>query len=366
MTVIDDPARVEYMDEVPENQLTPAVRGRASGFNPKNRFEHVHREPDMIADAVPTQFLNDQSKSILSKNDSPDIPFTYSINPYRGCEHGCIYCYARPSHEYLGLSAGLDYETKVFVKTDAAALLEKEFRKPTWKPDVICLSGNTDCYQPIERKLGITRALLTVFLRYRNPVRVITKNALIIRDLDILKQLAALNLVRVILSVTTLDRELTRRMEPRTSSPQLRMKAIRELRSHGIPVGVMVAPVIPGLNDHELPEILRHAAEAGATQAGYALVRLPGSLPELFADWLQREYPTRAAKVLHSIRDSRGGKLNHPEFGKRHTGEGEVARHVSRVFKIFCDRYALNRPEPALSTASFIQHGYDQLGLFSE
>ncbi|MCB0833180.1 MAG: PA0069 family radical SAM protein, partial [Bacteroidetes bacterium] len=287
-------------------------RGRSAGFNPANRFDKTHTKPtfeDVVEQEirVPTQYLADASKSILAKNDSPDIPFTYSINPYRGCEHGCIYCYARPSHEYLGYSSGLDFETRILVKHDAAALLEKEFRNPRWVPEAICLSGNTDCYQPVERKLEITRSLLKVFLRYRNPVRIITKNHLVTRDLDLLSELARLNLVGALISITTLDPELAHRMEPRTSLPKKRLQTIEAMAKAGVPVGVMTAPVIPGLNDHEIPEILRMASEAGATSAGYTVVRLTHSLKELFKDWLAREYPARSEKVIHSIEDTRHG-----------------------------------------------------------
>ncbi|NUM81043.1 PA0069 family radical SAM protein, partial [bacterium] len=291
-------------------------------------------------------------------------PFTYSINPYRGCEHGCIYCYARPSHEYLGYSSGLDFETKILVKYDAAQLLEKEFRKPSWKPEAICVSGNTDCYQPAERKLQLTRGLLKVFLKYQNPVRLITKNFLITRDLDILTELAKLNLVGVMISITTLDTELARKMEPRTASPTKRLQAIELLAKNNIPVGVMNAPMIPGLNDHEMPEILRLASEAGATSAGYTVVRLTWALKELFKDWLERTYPTKTEKIIHAIQDVRDGKLASPEFGKRMTGEGEMAAHIAKVFKTFTHKYGLNKKIVRGHPAPFLRGGIEQFNLF--
>jgi DNA repair photolyase len=367
----DDPGPSEYTDEVVEKQSTRSFKGRSAGFNPANRFDRLHAEPDAIdesdaieAPKVPTQYLRDHSKSILAKNDSPDIPFTYSINPYRGCEHGCIYCYARPSHEYLGLSSGLDFETKIYVKYDAARLLEKEFIKSSWVPEAICVSGNTDCYQPVERKLELTRALLQVFRKYRNPVRLITKNNLITRDLDILTELARMNLVGVMISITTLDAELAHRMEPRTSTPKRRLAAIEALAVNGVPVGVMTAPMIPGLNDHEMPEILRQAADAGATSAGYTVVRLTWSLKELFKDWLERELPSKAQKVIHAIQDTRDGQLNNTEWRVRHTGEGTMAEHLADVFRTFTAKYGLNKKIVRGKPAPFLRHGHDQLRLF--
>lgn len=344
-------------------------RGRSAGFNPANRFDKTHTKPtfeDVVEQEirVPTQYLADASKSILAKNDSPDIPFTYSINPYRGCEHGCIYCYARPSHEYLGYSSGLDFETRILVKHDAAALLEKEFRNPRWVPEAICLSGNTDCYQPVERKLEITRSLLKVFLRYRNPVRIITKNHLVTRDLDLLSELARLNLVGALISITTLDPELAHRMEPRTSLPKKRLQTIEAMAKAGVPVGVMTAPVIPGLNDHEIPEILRMASEAGATSAGYTVVRLTHSLKELFKDWLAREYPARSEKVIHSIEDTRHGGLNNTEFFKRQTGEGTMSDHISETFALFSRKYGLNKEVVRKKPAAFLRDGVEQMRLF--
>src|SRR5262245_47463081 len=282
--------------------MAEVKKGRGAGFNPANRFEPLRLEllDDFSDDkpSVPTQLYIDSTREILARNDSPDVPFTYSINPYRGCEHGCIYCYARPSHEYLGFSAGLDFESKILVKPEAPRLLEDAFQRKSWKPQVIALSGNTDPYQPIERQLQLTRRCLEVFLKYRNPVGMITKNHLITRDLDILRQLAEFNLVHVHLSITTLDAGLARIMEPRASAPARRLEAVEILAANRIPVGVNAAPLIPGLTDEELPSILREAAARGALTAAYILVRLPGAVQPLFLDWLKRELPQRAPKVL--------------------------------------------------------------------
>jgi DNA repair photolyase len=362
------------LDNVEQKQFTTTTRGRGAGFNPVNRFEKtviektpedIHEEDLDPGKTVPTEYIPDNSRSILSRNDSPDIPYTFSINPYRGCEHGCIYCYARPSHEYFGLSSGLDFETKIMVKFDAPGLLEHEFRKPSWKAESICVSGNTDCYQPAERQFKITRELLKMFLKYQNSVRIITKNYLVTRDLDILGELARKNLVGVMISITTLDTELARKLEPRTSRPDNRLRAIQTLAHNGIPVGVMTAPVIPGLTDHEIPEILRQASEAGAHSAGYTMIRLTYALKELFKDWLDRQYPTKSEKVLNSIRSVRNGQLTSPEFGKRMRGEGAMAEHVSRTFKLFAKRYGLDTDSVlSRAPAPFLRNGSDQIGLF--
>ncbi len=344
-------------------------KGRASGFNPPNRFEKTSLEPleielDEDNKSVPTTFYKDTSKTILSKNDSPDIPFTYSINPYRGCEHGCIYCYARPSHEYLGFSAGLDFETKIMVKLDAARLLEEELGKKRWEPQMVCFSGNTDCYQPVERKLQITRQCLEVFLKFGNPVGIITKNALVTRDIDILRDLAAINLVLVVISITTLDPELTRVMEPRTSTPIKKLEAVKLLASAGVPVTVNTAPIIPGLNDEELPALLRLASEHGAKFAGYTIVRLPGAIEPLFVEWVQRTFPERASKILNRIKDTRGGESSNSEFGKRMRGEGEIAKTIRQLFKINCEKYGLNKEEFAFALTHFKKPVTSQIEMF--
>lgn len=339
--------------------------GRGAGFNPPNRFEtlKVEAPPSDLADyfelpdpeqKVPTRFYRDHSQSILSKNDSPDLGFTYSINPYRGCEHGCVYCYARPSHEYLGFSSGLDFETKIMVKLEAPKLLEQEFSRKSWKPQVVVFSGNTDCYQPAERTLQITRHCLDVFAKFRNPVSVITKNALIRRDVDLLQELASRNLVFVIITITTLDQNLVKTMEPRTSTPAKRLETIEALASRGIPVGVNVAPIIPGLTDIEIPAILKEAAERGATHAGHTLVRLSYALKDLFLQWLQREYPEKASKVVSRLRSIRGGKLSESEFRKRMEGEGEIASAIQQLFNSACAKNHLNEQRLELSSTEFI------------
>src|SRR6266496_2007633 len=307
------------------NAPTPRARGAAE--NPPNRFERIalERDPewsDPDEPAPPTQFYKDHSDSAITYNDSPDVGFEASINPYRGCEHGCIYCYARPFHEYLGFSAGLDFETKIMVKEDAPELLRRELSSPKWKPRVIALSGVTDCYQPIERKLKLTRRCLEVLAEFRNPVAVVTKNHLVTRDLDVLGELARHNAAAVFISITTLDTELRKVMEPRTSPPASRLSAIEMLSRAGIPAGVLVAPVIPGLTDHEIASIVGAAVRAGAQFAGYILLRLPHAVAPLFEGWLARQFPQKKEKVLSRIRAVRGGKLNDPHFGSRMVGEG--------------------------------------------
>ena len=270
------------------------MKGRGTPENPANRYERLHLEPveeEGPPPAVPTEYYRDSSRSLLVENDSPDLPFRWSINPYRGCEHGCAYCYARPSHQYLGFRAGLDFETRILVKERAPALLRRAFLAPGWKPETVALSGNTDCYQPIERRLGITRRCLEVFREFRNPVGIITKNAMVTRDLDLLADLARFDAVRVMISVTTLDPELSGALEPRAARPERRLETIRALAAAGVPVGGLVAPVVPGLNDHEVPEILAALAAAGAGHAAWILLRLPEPVDRLFDDWLRRHRP---------------------------------------------------------------------------
>jgi len=345
--------------------------GRASSNNPANRFETLHIEPDeyLIDEEqserkIPTQFLIDNSKSVLARNDSPDLPFRYSINPYRGCEHGCIYCYARPSHEYLGFSSGLDFETRIMVKKNAADLLRRQFSSRSWKPQVVCLSGNTDCYQPVERTLKITRELLKVFRDFRNPVSVITKNYLVTRDIDILRELAAQKLTVVMLSITSLDPELSRKMEPRTSAPHRRLEAIETLAKNNIPVGVNVAPVIPGLNDDEIPAILKKAREAGAVFAGYIMLRLPYQVKNLFIDWIEREYPLKANKVVNRIKQMRDGEMSCSVFGERLTGSGITAKNIEQLFGLTCRKLSLDTTKPGLETTQFFRYNQLQEDLF--
>ncbi len=342
--------------------------GRAAAFNPPNRFERLHVEPceEEGADrpAVPTEFFIDSSRTILAKNDSPDVPFTYSINPYRGCEHGCIYCYARASHEYLGFSAGIDFESKIMVKQDAPALLEAAFLKKDWQPQAVALSGNTDCYQPVERRLKLTRSCLEVFLKYRNPVYVITKSGLVTRDLDLLGGLSQKNLVEVSLSITTLDPDIARMMEPRAAAPALRLETLEKLSAARIPTSVNVAPLIPGLTDEELPAILCEASSRGARSANYMLVRLPFAVEGLFVNWLERNLPLRAAKVLSRLRDVRGGRLSESEFGTRMHGEGKFADSIRGMFDVFARKYGLSERTLALATHHFKRPGARQLSMF--
>ncbi len=345
--------------------------GRSSGFNPANQFEEIKVElpPEDLAEyfepaesgvRIPTRFYVDRTKSILAKNTSPDVGFTYSLNPYRGCEHGCIYCYARPSHEYLGFSAGLDFESRILVKYDAPKLLREALLKKSWSVDTVHLSGDTDCYQPVERKLQLTRECLKVFLELHHPVSIITKNALIQRDVDILGELASMNLVSVCISVTTLDQDLARRMEPRTSPPSKRLETIRILASHGIPLSVNAAPIIPGLNDVEIPAILKAAAEVGARGAGYLVVRLPYAVKDLFLDWLRREMPERAPKIENRIRSVREGQLSSSQFGIRMSGTGKIAEAIEQLFKSSVERNNLNRTRIELRKDLFVRNASQQ------
>ena len=331
---------------------------RGTTDNPPNRFEPIllERDPDWNPEDDPlprTQFLRDASQSIISYNDSPDIAFDASVNPYRGCEHGCIYCYARPTHEYLGFSSGLDFETRILVKLDAPRLLRAELASPRWKPQVIALCGVTDAYQPVERRLKLTRGCLEVLAECRNPVAIVTKNRLVTRDLDWLAELARHKAAAVYLSLTTLDPDLRAVLEPRTSPPAARLAALRELAQAGVPVGVLVAPVIPGLTDHELPSLLAAAAEAGARFASYAVLRLPHALGPMFENWLRTHVPEKQARVLNRIRALRGGALNDSQFESRMEGQGILAEQISRLFDVACRRLHLNERVPELSTAAF-------------
>jgi DNA repair photolyase len=285
-------------------------------------------------------------QSIVTENASPDIPFRFGLNPYRGCEHGCSYCFARPTHEYLGLNAGLDFETKIFVKENAAGLFRDFLNRPAWAAETIALSGVTDPYQPCERRFGLTRACLEVAAEARQPVSLITKNALVLRDLDLLGPMAAEGVLHVNVSITTLDAGLARSMEPRTSTPNARLRAVRELADAGVPVRVLVAPVIPGLNDAEVPALLAAAKEAGARAAAWQLLRLPLTVAPVFLEWLGREQPGRAGRVEARVRESRGGKLNDPAFGARMRGDGGPARVIGSLFKLFARRHGLDGPLP--------------------
>ena len=302
------------------------IKGRGALSNPAGRFARQQSELDEEPlERIPTELHPDASRTIIARNRSPDVPFSQSINPYRGCEHGCIYCFARPTHAYLDLSPGRDFETQIYFKPEACALLKKELARPGYEVSPIALGTNTDPYQPVEKDLGITRGLLELFAELRHPVTIVTKGALILRDVDLLTELASLNLVSVFISVTTLDAELKRRMEPRTAGPERRLQMIRELAARGIRTGVLAAPVIPALNDHELERILERAAEAGATSAGYVLLRLPHEVRGLFIEWLNAHYPDRAKHVLSLLQQMRGGRLNDPQFHSRQSGSGPFA-----------------------------------------
>jgi DNA repair photolyase len=337
--------------------MTEAIKGRGASWNPQNRFETLEYVRDDEAEreeGVPrTIYLRDPTRTIIATNDSPDIGFEASINPYRGCEHGCIYCFARPTHEYLGFSAGLDFETKILVKEDAPELLREELNSKRWEPKVIAISGVTDPYQPIERKLGITRGCLSVLAEFRNPVTMITKNHLVTRDVDVLGDLAQFDCAEVSVSVTTLDNDLHHIMEPRTSTPARRLEAIETLSKAGVPAGVMVAPVIPGITDSEMPAILKAARDAGARWAGFVVLRLPWAVAPLFERWLDEHYPDRKDKVLNRVRDMRGGKLYDAKWGVRGRGEGIFAEQLKAIFTVTTRRLGLNQEERSLTTEHF-------------
>lgn len=345
----------------------PGFKGRGSAENPGNRFDKIDfvpSEEEILEGLSPaTTFYKDKTKSIITYNDSPDVGFNSGINPYRGCEHGCIYCYARPTHEYLGLSLGLDFETKIFIKEKAPILLRKELSARKYQPETIAMSGNTDCYQPAERKFRLTRSCLGVLYEFRNPVGIVTKNYLVTRDLDILKEFAKWNGVLVAVSITTLDPKVRSLMEPRTSEPRLRLKAIEELSNAGIPVIVLVAPVVPGLTDQEMPQIVQSAADAGAKGAGYVMLRLPYGVSDIFTKWLERPFPDRKDKVLNRIRSIRGGELNRPEFHERMKGQGIYAKQVKDMFEVAKRKAGMQENMMQLSTEHFKKPGGTQLDL---
>lgn len=335
-----------------------------SQIDPPNRFEQTRYEADYEhwewdrehldeQQDRRIEYIDDKSQSIVSENDSPDIPFRYSVNPYRGCVHGCAYCYARNTHEYLGFNAGRDFETRILVKHDAPQLLRDFLSNDRWQPEPIVFSGVTDCYQPAERQFQLTRSCLEVLSESRLPVGIVTKNALVARDRDILGPLAAANLARVFISITTLDPQLARDMEPRTSIPSARLRAIELLTAAGIPVGVMVAPVIPGLNDSEIPEILKAAAAAGAVTAGTILLRLPLTVEPVFQAWLQQQRPAQQQKLIGRLRHARDGQLNNSEWGTRMRGTGELADQIRNLFQVFARKYKLDQHLPAQSCDEF-------------
>lgn len=351
------------------------AKGRGAALNPEGRFESVQREavddgwlpqePEADLPRLDTHVTEERARSILTRNESPDLPFTTSINPYRGCEHGCIYCYARPSHAYLDLSPGLDFETRLFAKVNAAELLRQELAKPGYRCESISIGANTDPYQPVERDYRITRSIIEVLAACDHPFAIITKNALVLRDLDLLVPMARKKLVKVFVSVTTLDHDIARRLEPRASSPTRRIEAIHALAEAGVPTGVMVAPIIPFLTDDGLERILETAAEAGARYAGYVLLRLPYEIKELFKDWLQNHYPLKAEHVMSRVRQMREGRENDPEFGSRLRGQGLLAELLAQRFAKACKRLELNGERMGLDTSQFrAQKLAGQMALF--
>ncbi|TWR29825.1 PA0069 family radical SAM protein [Mucilaginibacter pallidiroseus] len=346
-------------------------KGRGAQVNTQNRFlkdkyvkEHIEGLDEELLENTCTQIFEETSKNIVSLSNSPDLSHMHSINPYQGCEHGCIYCYARNSHEYFGFSAGLDFERKIIVKRNAPELLEKYFNKKGYRPTPIMLSGNTDCYQPLERKLEITRAMLKLFLQYRHPVSIITKNNVILRDLDILSEMAKLNLVHVNVSVTTLDEQLRQKLEPRTVTATGRLAVIQKLSEKGIPVRVMAAPIIPGLNSGEVPNIIKAAADRGALAAGFTMVRLNGAIAEIFTDWIYKAFPNRAEKVLNMIKSCHGGNLNDSEFGRRMSGDGHIANSIHQMYRMACVRHLDGREMPPYDLTQFTPKGGKQIALF--
>ena len=347
-------------DKHPTDISKTRIRGRGTASNESGRFESYSRDEfddgwDIPLETVKpkTVLQEDTSRSVLVFNQSPDLPFDRSVNPYRGCEHGCIYCYARPSHAYLGLSPGLDFETRLFYKPDAAELLEEALRKPGYQPKPIVLGANTDAYQPADRKLAITRSILEVLKAYQHPVSIITKSALVERDIDILAELAKHNLVSVVISITTLDKQLARGLEPRAAAPQRRLQTISQLHAAGIPVSLLMAPVIPVLTDHEMEKIVTAAASAGASAAGWILLRLPLEVSDLFQQWLEDHYPLKARHVMEQIRRARDGKLNDSQFGSRMTGSGDYANLLSQRFKLIRKKLSLEPRQLELNCDSF-------------
>lgn len=337
-------------------QKQPFLRGRGAQINPVSKYEKLVRDAEPVDWAMDrydweetelkTEYLETHPKTILNQVQSPDIPLEWSMNPYQGCEHGCIYCYARNTHPYWGYSAGLDFERKILVKRNAAELLEKELKKKSWKAAPVMFAGNTDIYQPAERKFGITRACLEVFWKYRHPVGLITKNSLVLRDLDILKKLAAENLAHVAVSITTLNEELRQFLEPRTATVAQRLKTVETLTNNGIPVFVMLAPIIPGLNEHEIFTMAKAVADRGALSIGFTMVRLNGDVGEIFEDWLRKTMPDRAEKVLHKIREAHGGNLYDHRSGVRMRGEGKIAEIIRDQFRLAKAKFFAGRQMP--------------------
>lgn len=347
------------------------LKGRGAQIQTHNKFlaqkrveEHIEGLDEAVDDTFETQFFVENAKTVVNKVTSPDVGMQYSLNPYQGCEHGCVYCYARNTHEYYGFSAGIDFESKIMVKKNAPELLRKFFDHPKWTPMPISLSGNTDCYQPAERKFEITRKLLEICLEYKNPVGMITKNALVLRDLDILRELARLKLTHVNVSVTSLDESLRLKLEPRTATAKRRLQTVRELTLAGVPVRVMAAPMIPFINTHELPRIMEASAEAGALDVAYTMVRLNGSIGEIFTDWIRQQFPDSAERVLNHIKGAHGGKLNDSEFGRRMRGDGEMARVLAMQYAQLRKRLFAGRGIPEYDYSLFRRPDKGQLSFF--
>ena len=350
------------------------IKGRGAQINPASPYDKLLRDQEPIdwalvaadweTEELQTEYLETHPKSILNKVVSPDIPIPWSMNPYQGCEHGCIYCYARNTHPYWGYSAGLDFERKILIKRNAAELLEKELKKKSWKAEPVMFAGNTDVYQPAERKFKLTRACLEVFWKYRHPVSIITKNSMVLRDLDILEKLNSENLVHVAISLTTLDEPLRQFLEPRTASVKQRLKTIETLSASNIPVFVMMAPIIPGLNDHEILRLVKEVANLGALGLGYTMVRLNGDVATIFEDWIRKTMPDRADRVLNRIRDTHGGSLEEKRFGKRMRGEGNIADIIKQQMQLAKEKYLAGRKMPALNLELHEQFKSGQLKLF--
>ncbi|MCC9167569.1 PA0069 family radical SAM protein [Pontibacter harenae] len=346
------------------------IKGRGAQYNPANPYlkheyvaEHIEGLDEPMLNNSKTEFFAEHPKKIVNKIDSPDLGLGYSLNPYQGCEHGCVYCYARNTHQYWGYGAGLDFERKIIVKENAPEVLAQQLESKSWQVMPIMLAGNTDCYQPIEAKKKITRRILEVLLQYRHPVSIITKNALILRDLDLLQELNKLDLVHVNTSITSLDEKLRQKLEPRTASAAKRLEVVRQLSAAEIPVNVMVAPIIPGLNDSEIPQIIKQAADAGASNAAYTIVRLNGSIGPIFEDWINEAFPDRAQKVLKQIADCHGGKLSDSRFGTRMRGEGLFADTISKLFRISKQKYMAGRTMKPYNYSHFCTKSGKQLGL---
>ncbi len=340
------------------------LKGRGSQIKPLNRFlkagvvaEHVEGLDEPLIVSPKTQVFTENPRKIINRVESPDLHFGLSMNPYQGCEHGCVYCYARNTHEYYGFSAGLDFESRIIAKPDAPRLLEQQLLQSNWHPTPIMLSGNTDCYQPLEREMKLTRGMLEVLVRYRHPVGIITKNSLILRDTDLLQELASQKLVGVFISVTTLDEELRRTMEPRTASAIKRLETVEQLNKSGVPTGVFMAPIIPGLNHHEIPSLIKAAADHGARDAAYTVVRLNGQVEQIFKDWLEKNFPDRFNKVWNQIRELHGGSVNDSQFGRRMKGEGPVSEAIRQLYRTARKKYLSGSHMPDFDLTKFRRRG---------